>query len=149
MFTDVGVAPPYKHIPETHVRQHSTGISLSAPQVARVCTLWRDIISSWPIAWRCLAFDLNEDPTPFLEAFNWSRDLEIYLYVFSSVLRPYAEVEGSEESDRLHKIENRNGAHSPYSPMHLTYFQHGVYRLPSKSTAPPQLLGRSPNRWNI
>jgi hypothetical protein len=79
-------------------------MTLFALQVARVCTLWREIISSWPRAWRCLAFDLSKDPKPFLEAFAWSRDLDIYIYVFSSILRPYVKVEVDEESHRLDMI---------------------------------------------
>ena len=56
LFTEVGLVPPYKHIPETHVLQNSTGMTLFVVQAARVCTLWRDIISgsSWPQA-SCLA----------------------------------------------------------------------------------------------
>ena len=104
LFTDVGLAPPHKHIPETHVLQNSTGMTLFALQAARVCTLWRDIISFWPHAWRCLAFDLSKDPKLFLEAFSWSRDLDIYIYVFSSISRPYAEVEVNDESHHLDKI---------------------------------------------
>jgi len=79
-------------------------MTLFALQAALVCTLWRDIISSWPHAWRCLAFDLSKDPKPFLKAFSWSRNLDIYIYVFSSIVRPYAEAEVDEESHRLDKI---------------------------------------------
>jgi hypothetical protein len=49
-----------------------------------VCSLWRDIVSTWGDGWDLVAFDLQDDPTPFLDVFTWSGDRIISVYLSNS-----------------------------------------------------------------
>ncbi|KAF8877246.1 hypothetical protein CPB84DRAFT_374413 [Gymnopilus junonius] len=59
--------------------------SLFPFNVASVCTQWLAIVSEIPECWTRVIFDVAKDPTPFLDAFLWSEDLEIIeVLVFTS-----------------------------------------------------------------
>lgn len=53
--------------------------------VAAVSKLWRDILALIPEYWTRVVFDVAKDPTPLLDAFSWSENLEnIEVLVFDS-----------------------------------------------------------------
>ncbi|KDR76859.1 hypothetical protein GALMADRAFT_139724 [Galerina marginata CBS 339.88] len=81
--------PPPTPSPRKLVR-YWTGTDSRSPylfpfNVAKVCTKWRDILSQFPVCWTRIVFDVATDPTPLLEAFSWSKDLEgLEVVVFTS-----------------------------------------------------------------
>jgi len=80
-----GLKPSYKPIlVESYAIPNPTGGTLFAFKAARVCSLWRDIVSTWGDGWDLVVFDLQDDPTPFLDVFTWSGDHIISVYIFNS-----------------------------------------------------------------
>ncbi|KAF8878598.1 hypothetical protein CPB84DRAFT_1794067 [Gymnopilus junonius] len=78
--------------------------SLFPFNAVRVCTLWRDILAQIMDCWDRVVFDLSKDPTPLLDAFEWSRkgplgakvedgQLEVLIY------SPSREVESAVEKE--------------------------------------------------
>lgn len=59
--------------------------SLFPFNAASVCIQWLDTLSQIPECWTRVVFDVARDPTPFLDAFLWSKDLQrIEVVVFTS-----------------------------------------------------------------
>lgn len=80
-----GLKPSYKPIlVESYAIPNPTGGTLFAFKAARVCSLWRDIVFTWSDGWDLVVFDLQDDPTPFLDVFTWSGDRIISVYIFNS-----------------------------------------------------------------
>ena len=80
-----GLKPSYKPIlVESYAIPNPTGGTLFTFKAARVCSLWYDIVSTWGDAWDLVVFDLQDDPTPFLDVFTWSGDRIISVYIFNS-----------------------------------------------------------------
>jgi hypothetical protein len=80
-----GLKPSYKPIlVERYAIPNPNGGTLFAFKAACVCSLWRDIVSTWGDAWDLVVFDVQDDPTPLLDVFTWSGNRIISVYVFNS-----------------------------------------------------------------
>ena len=80
-----GLKPSYKPILVGHYSLlDPTESTLFGFKAARVCSLWRDIVSAWSDAWDLVVFDLQDDPSPLLDVFTWSGDRPISVYIFNS-----------------------------------------------------------------
>ncbi|KIM45693.1 hypothetical protein M413DRAFT_8793 [Hebeloma cylindrosporum] len=105
LFYVAGLASPHSWLSESYYTvprpRHGTLFAFTA---ARVCTLWQDIAFTWRDAWEHVVFDLQEDPKPFHEVFDWSGDNPIMVYMFNSIL-PQTTVEMQMlEAERVQKI---------------------------------------------
>lgn len=66
LLIDVGLKPKPSFIwfPSIYGFTDPKRITLFSFKAVRVCSLWRDIVSTWRDAWDLVVFDLQDDPTP-------------------------------------------------------------------------------------
>ncbi|KDR82972.1 hypothetical protein GALMADRAFT_238682 [Galerina marginata CBS 339.88] len=98
--------------------------------VADVCQLWRDILVGIPEYWHRVVFDVAKDPTPFLNAFSWSKNLEgIEVFIFNST-SIVQDVDRALESARVFAVTK---ALKP----HIQRCKFIIYHLAYSSSLPP------------
>ncbi|KDR82975.1 hypothetical protein GALMADRAFT_134496 [Galerina marginata CBS 339.88] len=98
--------------------------------VAGVCQVWHDILVEIPEYWHRVVFDVAKDPTPFLDAFSWSKNLEgIEVFIFNSTSL-VQDVDKALESARVAAITE---ALKP----HIQRCKFIIYHLAYSSSLPP------------
>ncbi|KDR82953.1 hypothetical protein GALMADRAFT_238651 [Galerina marginata CBS 339.88] len=118
--SDAPVSSPRK----ARLEQDLHATLLFPQNVAAVCQLWRQIVVGIPEYWTRVVFDVAKDPTPFLNAFSWSIDLEkIEVFVFNSTSNAQ-DVDKDVENARVATIVHALKAHihrCRFIIFHLTY----------------------------
>ncbi|KAF8806004.1 hypothetical protein BYT27DRAFT_7191301 [Phlegmacium glaucopus] len=109
---------------------------------ALTCSLWRDILAGIPECWTRIVFDVTADPSPILNAFEWSKSLSgIKLLVFTSAT-DHAEISKYRELNRVMAIVD---ALEP----HIHRFASIVFDVMYESSLPSSLFFFSQSAPNL